>query len=332
MESEAAMDGINARARRVIGHLCDILDAGERGYAVAAANVNNRALKMLFKTYAQQRARFKAELQEQAGQSSAGFHSPIEFMAMIHRGRINIFAAMTIGDLNRERVVLKEVLLGERAALRAYRRALDNGLPGPLQHLIRRQYSVIQETVGQVELMRGKAGKQVVVRLYDSDAEARRAAKALQDAGFEPASMEKIPIEDATDQYHGQGNAAVFETILSGAAGGALWGSVSGALAGFGVVHLPTLGLLHAPLAVQEMAWAQTALGAIFAGGFVGAVLDAFIGWGIQGGDTYLYNESQRRGRALLKLQTSQMRAAQADQIMAQINREAQSHGPRVMV
>ncbi len=326
------MDGIDGGTRRVLGHLSVILDAGERGYAVAVANVNNRALKMLFKTYAKQRAEFKAELQEQAGQSGTGFHSLIEFMAMIHRGRINIFAAMTIGDRNRERVVLKEVLVGERAALRAYRRALDASLPGTLSDLIRKQYGAIQQTTSQVELLRGKAGKQLVMRLYDGDTEARRAAKALQDAGFASTSIEKIPVEDATDQYHGDGNATVFETILSGAAGGALWGSVSGALAGFGVVHLLTLGLEQAPLALQEMAWAQTVLGAILAGAFVGAVLGTFIGWGIQGGDAYLYSESQRRGRTLLKIQTSQTRAAQADQIMAQVNREARSHGRRVMV
>ena len=39
----------------------------------------------------------------------------------------------------------------------------------------------------------------------------------------------------------------------------------------------------------------------------------------------YLYNESQRRGHVLLKLNTDEAHAAQAAQIMAQVNREARS-------
>ncbi len=102
-----------------------------------------------------------------------------------------------------------------------------------------------------------------------------------------------------------------------------MWGSVSGALAGLGIVNLPGLALQQAPIAVQELVWAETALGAIFCGAFVGAVLGAFIGWGVQGGDAYLYDESQQRGQVLLRLQTERSHAASAAQVMAQVNTEA---------
>ena len=75
---------------------------------------------------------------------------------------------------------------------------------------------------------------------------------------------------------------------------------MSGALAGVGVVHLPTLGQEHAPVAMQEMAWAETALGAIFAGSIVGGMVGTFMGRGIDGGDMYRYNESQQRAQVLL--------------------------------
>ena len=61
------------------------------------------------------------------------------------------------------------------------------------------------------------------------------------------------------------------------------------------------------------------------AGSFVGAVLGMFIGWGIQGGDAYLYEQSLQRGRVLLKVQADEQQSAQAWGIMAQINREVQS-------
>ncbi len=154
----------------------------------------------------------------------------------------------------------------------------------------------------------------------------------MEQAHLAPLSVEKLPAPDQIKTHDGGRQSTLFETILSGATGGALWGAVSGALAGLGVIHLPTLGLVKAPLTIQEMAWAGTALAAIAAGGFVGAVLGTFIGWGIHGGDAYLYNESQRRGQTLLKVQIDKGHADQAAQIMAQVNREARSGGRHATV
>ncbi len=53
-----------------------------------------------------------------------------------------------------------------------------------------------------------------------------------------------------------------------------------------------------------------------------------FIGWEVQGGDGYIDNESQQRGQVLVRLQTQPGRAAEAAQIMGQVNREAGTQGP----
>ncbi len=50
------MERSNRRASKALDYLYRIVEAGEKGYAVAAANVDNRGLKLLFKSYAQQRA------------------------------------------------------------------------------------------------------------------------------------------------------------------------------------------------------------------------------------------------------------------------------------
>ena len=323
------MEQINRQAHGALDHLYGILDAGERGYAVAAANVNNRALKMLFKTYARQRADSKAELAEQIENPRFGLRALIDLAAMIHRGRINIFAALTIGEENRERVVMKEV--GEEAALKAYKKALGRPLPRPIKELLQRQFMAVEEVVEQVRLMLGVGGQQLVVRLYDSKADAARALKALQQAHFDPAAVQRIAVDRETEVYEAKPGGNLFETILSGATGGSMWGAVSGTLAGFGVLRLPGLGLERAPLATQEFAWAVVALGAIMAGAFVGAVIGAFIGWGVNDADAYIYDEGQQRGQALLKLQTAPQNARRAAQIMAQVNREVRAerrHAP----
>ena len=103
----------NRQVLKALNSLYRIVEAGERGYAVAAANVNNRGLKLLFKSFAQQRANFKTEIFK-AMQHLGGHVQPprSSVLAILHRGRIDIFAALTIGDENVEKMVLKEVVFG----------------------------------------------------------------------------------------------------------------------------------------------------------------------------------------------------------------------------
>jgi hypothetical protein len=238
----------------------------------------------------------------------------------------NRFAALTLGEQNRESVVMKEVKVGQDAALRACQRALSDGLPARLQALVRRQYDAVWSVVEQVALTRGEDGKQLVVRLYDTDSDLRRAMETLEQAHFASLATEKVAVEDEPQPYDAAPRRTLFETILVGVAGGALWGAVSGTLAGFGVIHLPILGLQHAQLAMQGIAWEETALVAIIAGSLLGAVLGLFTGWGIHAEDAYLCNESRQRGQVLLKLQTEKDRVVRAAQMMAEVN-EARSGG-----
>ena len=51
-----------ANARNALVYLYKYIEAGEKGYAVVASNVRNRALKILYRAYAQQRLKFKEEI------------------------------------------------------------------------------------------------------------------------------------------------------------------------------------------------------------------------------------------------------------------------------
>ena len=52
----------NINARNALIYLHKYVEAGEKGYAVVASNVRNRALKVLYRAYAQQRLKFKEEI------------------------------------------------------------------------------------------------------------------------------------------------------------------------------------------------------------------------------------------------------------------------------
>lgn len=319
----------NRQTLKALSSLYRIVEAGEREYAVAAANVNNRGLKLLFKSFAQQRANFKNDIFNEMQHLNGHIHPPgngvSSVFAAIHRGRIDIFAAMTIGDENVEQVVLKEVMLGERVALRAYKNTLEKDLAPEIKKMVARQFEEVDQVVDQGQQMRGRDGKRLLVRLYNTEADAKRALQKLEEAGLAQESMEKIPVDKAGVLYMGKGT-TTFETILSGAVGGAFWGAVTGLLAVIGVLQMPA-GIPSVGPIVDQRVWAFIALVLCIAGGvFVGTMIGAFIGWGIGSEDTYLYDHGLERGRILVKALVDKTRASEAWRMLAQVNRESRAH------
>ncbi len=294
----------NRQTLKALGTLYRIVEAGERGYAVAAANVDNRGLKLLFKSFAQQRANFKTEIFQEMQRLNGPAHTPgnglSSILAMIHRGRIDIFAALTIGDENEEQVVLKEVMLGESVTLRAYQNTLKKDLPPEIREVVTRQFEEVRRVVEQVHLMKGREGKRLLVRLYDTEMDANRAVERLRQSGLAQESIEKVLVDKTAVLYKGRGT-TLRETIFSGAVGGAFWGSVIGLLAVINVLQLPNWNPGVQSFMDQRL-WAFITLVLCIAGGvFVGTMIGTFIGWGIKSSDAYLYDHGLERGRILVK-------------------------------
>ncbi len=228
----AATDKAVLRRLNSLYRLCR---AGERGFEVVAANLKNRGLKLVLKTYAQERAQCAAALQAEIQRLGGAVSERGSVRAMIHRGRIHILATLTIGAQNVENLVLAEALLGEQAALSAYRRVLAQALPAQSRALVEGQFQQVQAARAQLSLLRGQAGQRVVVRLFNSAPDAEAALRALAEAGIVPTHTEMSDVREVTSVYTGKG-APVREVVLAGAVGGALWGSLAGALAGLSVV------------------------------------------------------------------------------------------------
>jgi len=321
----------NGQTRKALSSLYRIVEAGERGYAVAAANVNNRGLKLLFKSFAQQRANFKTEIFKEMQRLDGNVQPPRgSILAMIHRGRIDIFAALTIGDENVEQVVLKEVVFGERVALRAYENTLRKDLPPEVREMVASQFEEVRRVVEQVKLMRGRDGKRLLVRLYDTETDANHAIQTLKEAGLAQEAIEKFPIDKAAAFYKGRGT-TMLETILSGAVGGAFWGAVCGFLAVIGVLQMPA-GIPSVGPIIDQRLWAFIALVLCIMGGiFVGTMIGMFIGWGISSGDAYLYDHGLERGRILVRLLADETRASKAWRMLAQVNVESRARTKEIL-
>lgn len=225
--------------------------------------------------------------------------------------------------------ISKEALLGETFALRAYERTLKQDLPGDLRSLLSRQYEEVCQAKEQIHLMRGKERVRLLVRLFHSPADADLALREMSEAGIHPEMVSQTALREIGDLYRGRGT-TLPETLFAGGVGGAWWGSLIGLLAGWSAeysVHLIPFGSAASP-----GVWAWIALLGCVAGALMGSLLGLFVGIGILEEDQYLYEQSLRYGQVLLFVRVKAEQAWFANQLMAQINRQARTKSATVPV
>jgi len=306
--------------RKVLADLYKIVEAGEKGYAVVASNVSNRALKVLFKSHSQQRLNFKEEILAEIRRLGGDAEPGSSILGMIHRGRIDIFATLTIGAENVEKVLLKEVMLGERVAIKAYENALKKELPPEIRSMLERQFEDLRKVVDQIRMLRGQNGKRLILRLYDSKSDAEQALQSLKRAGI---AENTIKLEDfdspALDAYKDRGS-TIFETILSGAVGGAIWGTAAGLLAALGMIRIAALNQEGVSPTILILA----VLGLIAAGAFIGGMIGLFIGWGVASEDTYV-SDAVQDAEILMRTIIDEPLASKVWRIMNQVAMEAKA-------
>lgn len=306
--------------RKVLADLYKIVEAGEKGYAVVASNVRNRALKVLFKSHVQQRLNFKEEILAEIRRLGGDAEPGTSVLGMIHRGRIDIFATLTIGAESVEKVLLKEVMVGERVAIKSYENALKKELPPETRAILERQFEDLRKVVDQIRLLRGQNGKRLILRLYDSRSDAEQALQSLKTAGI---AEDTIKLEEfnspALDAYKDRGT-TIFETVLSGAVGGAIWGTVAGILAALGIMRIGFLNQEGASSTVLLAAF----LGLIAAGSFIGGMIGLFIGWSVSSQDTYA-SDAVQHGEMLVRTIIDEPLASKAWRIMNQVAMESKA-------
>lgn len=316
------MSANNRRLVRTLNRLHRICRAGARGFEVVAANVSNRGLKVLLKTYAQQRAQFAGELEEEILRLGGEVSNRRSIRGIIHRGRIDIKATLTIGPQNVENVVLGEAMLGEIAAVRTYKNALQKEVPAETRAVVERQAREIRAVNDQIDLLRGHSDRRLVVRLFDSEELVEQAVAALERKGFSADTLDIVTLDEVTSEYEGSVQATTIdETVISGALGGAIFGSIFGAVAGVGALLFPGLQTMMRMSA--QSAWALVALVGTSTGAFFGVILGFLVGLGIAEEDRYLYDDSLKHGNKLVMLETDSDRAREAAHIMQQVNAAA---------
>jgi uncharacterized protein (TIGR02284 family) len=132
----------------VIGHLNDLIETctdGEEGYRAAAeaiAGETDPDMRTLFNVYAQQRARFAAELQNEVLRRGGEPVKAGHVSAAFHRGWLNLKAALTGKD---EFSIIGEIESGEQAAMRNYEHILKQNLPSDILAIVEAQYAEVRQ-------------------------------------------------------------------------------------------------------------------------------------------------------------------------------------------
>ncbi len=145
----------NDNAISTLNNLIETCKDGQNGFQTAADGVKNSELKTLFHTYAQQRAQFSGELQNEVRRLGGDPEKSGSVAATLHRGWINIKSTVTGED---EGAVIAECERGEDSAVSNYQDALKENLPANVRSVVERQFAQVKEAHDRIRDLEKASG------------------------------------------------------------------------------------------------------------------------------------------------------------------------------
>ena len=133
----------NDNAISTINNLIETCKDGEKGFATAAEGLTDHTYKSKFQEFAQQRAKFSRELQDQVRALGDDPEQTGSVGGVLHRGWIDIKSVVTGKS---DHAILAEAERGEDVAKAAYEQALKETLPAAAAAVVRQQSEVVRQT------------------------------------------------------------------------------------------------------------------------------------------------------------------------------------------
>src|SRR5690606_2428817 len=120
-----------------------------KGYARAAEEVNDEALKDFFLAYSKQRNKFGHEIKDQLKKLGGEIDKGSSIAGDLHRGWMDLKGLLTGHD---EDAIINECIRGESTALADYKRVMeDESLNNETREVIRSHHQKIQEAVAKIK-------------------------------------------------------------------------------------------------------------------------------------------------------------------------------------
>jgi uncharacterized protein (TIGR02284 family) len=124
---------------------------GQAGFRACAAAIDDAELQGIFNRRADDCARAAEELKTLIARHGGGADDATSLLGDLHRGWVIAEGILTGGS---ERAVLAECERGEDIALRDYRFALEQPLPGDVLEVVDRQLSGVQRNHDEIKALR----------------------------------------------------------------------------------------------------------------------------------------------------------------------------------
>jgi uncharacterized protein (TIGR02284 family) len=144
------MSVTNDQTIATLNELIETCKDGEEGFKSAAEVVQDIKLREMFKSYAQQRARFVADMQVAIRRLGGDPTKTGSLAGALHRGWMNIKSAVTGKN---EDAVIAEAERGEDTAVHTYEKALQAELPLDVQAIVERQYMQVKEAHDRIRAL-----------------------------------------------------------------------------------------------------------------------------------------------------------------------------------
>ncbi len=286
--------------RSTLNQLMTITNESVKNFYAAAEQVENRAVKLLLKGYAQERARFVRELEQSTSQLSTDAETEYA-PGFFQRGWLDLRSALVVRRQRRHRVLLDGLQQAETNTLDIYAKATAAELPPATKAIVQRQYERVRLIHGQLKLLSREQEQRLVLRLFNQRDDAQQAIAGLEKIGIPSSEITVIPIEDITFYMNDQAARprATREAILTGALLGLVVGGLLGLLYGlFNRLYFPEFNgfIATTPTGVMlEMSLYGALIGATFS-----TIFSTLIASSAAETDAYLYEDSFENGDTLI--------------------------------
>ena len=138
----------NKHIVKTIKGLIEICKDGEKGYKDASDRVENDEFKTILYRLSQQRAMFRAELENDLIKDYGEEAKTGDSVASkLHRGWLDFKSGLKGNDT---KAILEECERGEQHAIDTYTNALNGELPSYLEERVKNQLDMIKGTLSQI--------------------------------------------------------------------------------------------------------------------------------------------------------------------------------------
>ncbi len=287
--------------RATLNQLITVTNESVKNFYSAAEQVENRAVKLLLKGYAQERARFVHELQQSTSQLANTAAESDYAPGFFRRGWLELRSALVVRRQRRHRVLVDGLQQAEINTLEAYAKAMAAELPTAIKAIVHRQYEQVRAIHSRLKLLSRDGVQRLALRLFNQEQEAKQAIAGLEKIGIPHSEIVVIPIEDITFYMNDQSARprAIREAMLTGALLGFVVGGLLGLLYGwFNRLYFPEFNgfIATTPTGVMlEMSFYGALIGATFS-----TIFSTLIASSAAETDAYLYEDSFENGNILI--------------------------------